>query len=131
VSGLHTPRKRVEGLGSAKHGAGIWKLERFTSLILIPLILWSLWSAAEIAVGGYAGALQWLRHPINLVLLAATLGVALWHMEMGMRVIIEDYIHGMLGGLLVLLNTLFCWGLGLAAAAAVLSAVFGVGIGAP
>jgi len=130
VSTLSTPRKRVEGLGSARHGTGAWKAERFTSLLLVPLIVWALWQAPEVAAAGYAGALQWLRSPINLVLFSATLSISLWHMEMGLRVIIEDYVHGMLGAALVLLNTLFCWGLLLAAAAAVLSAVFGVGIGA-
>ncbi|MBX7248430.1 MAG: succinate dehydrogenase, hydrophobic membrane anchor protein [Caulobacteraceae bacterium] len=129
MSGLQTPRKRVEGLGSAKHGAGLWRRERFSALILIPLILWGLCSAAHLAGGGYDAALAWLQQPFNLVLLAAVLAVCLWHMEMGMRVIIEDYVHGTLGGLLVLLNSLFCWGLGLAAAAAVLSGVFGVGAG--
>jgi succinate dehydrogenase / fumarate reductase membrane anchor subunit len=131
VSGLHTPRKRVEGLGSAKHGAGIWKLERFTSLILIPLLLWGLWEAPDLAVASRDMALAWLRDPLHLVLGGTLLAITLWHMEMGLRVVIEDYIHGMTGAVLVLLNTLFCWGLGLAAAAAVLSAVFGVGIGAP
>jgi len=130
VSSLSTPRKRIEGLGSAKHGAGIWKAERFTSLLLVPLILWALWQAPAVAAAGYSGALLWLRDPVNLVLFAATLSISLWHMEMGLRVIIEDYVHGFLGAMLVLLNTLFCWGLLLAAAVAVLSAVFGVGIGA-
>ena len=70
------------------------------------------------------------RDPVNLVLGSALLAISLWHMEMGLRVIIEDYIHGALGAVLLLLNTLFCWGLLLAAAVSVLSAVFGVGIGA-
>ena len=130
MSSLSTPRKRIEGLGSARAGAGTWKAERFSSLLLVPLILWALWQAPEIAAGGFPGALQWLRDPVNLVLFSATLAISLWHMEMGLRVIIEDDVHGFLGSLLMLLNTLFCWGLLLAAAAAVLVAVFGVGIGA-
>ncbi len=130
MTSMSTPRKRIEGLGSARHGAGVWKAERFTSLLLVPLILWALWQAPEVAAAGYPGALKWIRDPINLVLFSATLAISLWHMEMGLRVIIEDYVHGFFGATLVLLNTLFCWGLLLAAAVAVLSAVFGVGIGA-
>jgi succinate dehydrogenase / fumarate reductase membrane anchor subunit len=127
---MSTPRKRIEGLGSAKHGAGVWKAERFTSFLLIPLILWGLWQAPGVAAAGHEGALAWLRDPVHLVLLAATLAISLWHMEMGLRVIIEDYFHGLLGAAMLLFNTLFCWGLLLIAAASVLSAVFGVGFGA-
>ena len=130
MSEMSTPRKRIEGLGSAKAGAGIWKAERFTSLLLIPLILWGLWEASSLATATYAEALLWLRDPVHLVLFAAALSISLWHMEMGLRVIIEDYVHGFWGAVLLLLNTLFCWGLALVAAAAVLSAVFGVGFGA-
>jgi succinate dehydrogenase / fumarate reductase membrane anchor subunit len=127
---MSTPRKRIEGLGSAKAGAGTWKAERFTSLLLIPLILWGLWEASTLATASYSQALLWLRDPVHLVLFALTLSISLWHMEMGLRVIIEDYVHGALGAALLLLNTLFCWGLLLIAAASVLMAVFGVGFGA-
>ena len=131
MSGMSTPRKTIEGLGSAKSGAGVWKAERFSSLILVPLLLWGLWQAVCLITASHDLALAWLRDPVHLVLGGALLAITLWHMEMGLRVVIEDYVHGFLGGALLLLNTLFCWGLGLAAVAAVLSAVFGVGIGAP
>lgn len=130
MSGMSTPRKIVEGLGSARHGAVVWKAERLSSLLLIPLILWALWQAPEIAAGGYEGALAWIRDPVNLVLFATVLAITLWHMAMGLRVVIEDYVHGFPGSALLLFNTVFCWGLGLAAAVSILRAVFGVGPGA-
>ena len=37
MSEMSTPRKRIEGLGSARHGAGTWKAERLSSLLLVPL----------------------------------------------------------------------------------------------
>ena len=130
MSGMSTPRKVIEGLGSAKHGAGVWKAERLSSLLLIPLILWGLWQAPVLAAGGYEGALAWIREPVNLVLFATVLALTLWHMAMGLRVVIEDYVHGFLGSALLLFNTVFCWGLGLAAAVSILKAVFGIGLGA-
>jgi succinate dehydrogenase / fumarate reductase membrane anchor subunit len=78
---------------SEHHGAGEWKAERLSSLILVPLTIWGLWSAATLAGGGYDGALIWFQSPVNAVLMALTLVASLWHMNMGLKVIVDDYIH--------------------------------------
>ena len=31
---------KVQGLGSAKHGVGHWKIQRITAIGMIPLLLW-------------------------------------------------------------------------------------------
>ena len=94
---------------SENHGAGEWKAERLSSLILVPLTVWGLWAAATLSGGGYEGALAWFASPVNAVLLAVTLLATLWHMQMGVKVIVEDYIHGA-GTLRLLLglNTVIC-----------------------
>lgn len=91
------------------HGAGAWVKERLTSLVLVPLGLWALWSAAVLSDGGYDGAVAWIGRPVNAWLLGITLLVSVWHLHLGLRVIVEDYIHrkGSLRALLVA-NTLFC-----------------------
>ena len=92
-----------------RKGAGGWLAERLSSLVLVPLTLWALWSAAMIADTGYEGALDWFAQPLNAWLLAATWLVTLWHMNMGITVIVEDYIHKRSTlGLLLGLNTLIC-----------------------
>ncbi len=78
---------------SERHGAGEWLQERISSLILIPLTFWGLWSGWMLSGAGYDGALDWFRSPVNAVLLALTLLISLWHMNMGAKVIIDDYIH--------------------------------------
>ncbi len=78
---------------SENHGAGEWKAERLSSLILVPLTVWALWAAATLSGGGYEGALAWFASPVNAILLAVTLLATLWHMQMGVKVIVEDYIH--------------------------------------
>ena len=94
---------------SENHGAGEWKAERLSSLILVPLTVWGLWAAATLSGGGYEGALAWFASPVNAILLAVTLLATLWHMQMGVKVIVEDYIHGA-GTLRLLLglNTVIC-----------------------
>ncbi|MDP1913206.1 succinate dehydrogenase, hydrophobic membrane anchor protein [Brevundimonas sp.] len=78
---------------SDRHGAGEWTAERLSSLILAPLTLWGLWSGFTLSGGGYDGARDWFASPVNAVLLAVTLAVSLWHMNMGLKVIVDDYIH--------------------------------------
>ncbi len=78
---------------SEHHGAGEWMQERLSSLVLIPLTLWGLWSGWTLSGAGYDTALEWFRSPVNAILLAITLLVSLWHMNMGAKVIVDDYIH--------------------------------------
>lgn len=78
---------------SERHGAGEWMQERISSLILVPLTLWGLWSGWTLSGAGYDGALDWFRSPVYAVLMAATLLASLWHMNMGLKVIVDDYIH--------------------------------------
>ena len=65
---------------SDRHGAGEWTAERLSSLILVPLTLWGLWSGFALSGAGYDGALDWFRSPVNAVLLGVTLLVSVWHM---------------------------------------------------
>lgn len=94
---------------SERHGAGEWTAERLSSLILVPLTLWGLWSGFTLSGGGYDAALDWFRSPVNAGLLAITLLVSVWHMQMGLKVIVDDYIHkpGSRGALLAVIG-LFC-----------------------
>jgi len=78
---------------SERHGAGEWTAERLSSLIVVPLTLWGLWSAASLSGGGYDGALAWFSSWINSGLLILTLLVSVWHMNMGLKVIVDDYLH--------------------------------------
>ena len=93
---------------SERHGAGEWTAERLSSLILVPLTLWGLWSGFTMSGAGYDAALGWFRSPVNAVLLAVTVLVSIWHMQMGLKVIVDDYIHkpGSRGALLGLIGLL-------------------------
>jgi succinate dehydrogenase / fumarate reductase membrane anchor subunit len=126
---FETDRRRVEGTGSAHHGAGEWIRERVSSLILVPLTVWGLWSAATIANSGFAGAVAWLKSPLNAALLAALVLIGLYHMQLGLRVVIEDYIHKPFGkGLLLFLNFAFCLALAFAAVAAIAKIAFNLAL---
>ena len=91
--GYRTPLARARGLGAAGHGVGHWISERLSSMALIPLVLWVIYAGLQLAGAGYDGALAWVRHPLNAVLLSLLLAISFQHMHAGMRVVVEDYIE--------------------------------------
>jgi succinate dehydrogenase / fumarate reductase membrane anchor subunit len=100
---------RAKGLGAAKHGVGHWISERITSVALVPLGLWGVFSVLNLARVGYDGAALWLHAPVNAVLAALLMLITFQHMHAGLRVVVEDYIHkpGTKAALLVL-NLFVC-----------------------
>ena len=93
MTSYRTDISRARGLGAAHHGAGHWLSERITSVALVPLGLWGVYSVLHLARAGYEGAVDWLQSPVNAVLLVLTLAISFLHMHNGMRVVIEDYIE--------------------------------------
>lgn len=118
---MRTPLGKVRGLGSAKHGAAHFVTQRVSAIALIFLVPWFLISLIGAVRGGYDGALLWIADPINAVLILLAVGTALYHMRLGMQVVIEDYIakHSTKAVLLIL-NTFVCVVLFAASAYAVL-----------
>jgi len=107
-----TPLGRARGLGSAKHGVGPWLGERVSSFVLALLTPWALWAGIELARTDFAGAGQWLALPINAVLTLILVAVGFYHLHAGMRLVIEDYIHGAVARAASLLANLFVCVLG-------------------
>lgn len=104
------PLARVRGLGSAKSGTHHWWMQRVTSVALIPLSLWFISSFLRMATGAGIDIAAWLQNPCNSVLLIAFLGSSAYHSQLGLQVVIEDYVHcGKAKFALLLLNTLGTW----------------------
>ena len=118
---IRTPLGKVRGLGSAKEGAGHFIGQRVSAIALLFLVPWFLISLLSALRGGYAGAVDFIANPLNAVLVLMTVGGALYHMRIGMQVVIEDYI-GKTGTriFLLILNTFIAAGLFAAAAFSIL-----------
>jgi succinate dehydrogenase / fumarate reductase membrane anchor subunit len=119
MSDYRTPLSRARGLGSAKHGVGHWISERVSSVALVPLIIWAAYSVIRLAQLDYYGAVAWISEPVNATLMILTLTISFWHMQSGLRVVIEDYIHKTLTKATLLVLNVFV--AGLAGALAVMS----------
>ena len=88
---LRTPLSKVKGLGSAKEGTGHFWHQRLTSLLLIPLVLWVGFSLAALPVD-HATLVGWIEQPWVAVALVLLVIVVFYHAQLGLQVIIEDYI---------------------------------------
>jgi succinate dehydrogenase / fumarate reductase membrane anchor subunit len=90
---LRSDLGRVKGLGAAKEGLGHWRLQRLTALALIPLTLWFVVTVLALVSAPYAAVVSWVAQPHVTVLLLA-LSLALFrHLQLGLQVVIEDYVH--------------------------------------
>jgi succinate dehydrogenase / fumarate reductase membrane anchor subunit len=128
-SEYRTALGRARGLGSAKNGVDRFIAERATSVALVPLSLWAVYAVLRVAPAGYDGAVDLLQSPLNAVLAMLLIAVSCAHMEMGMRVIVEDYIHKPGTKIsLLLLNAAICWAAGVLGVFSILKvALSGVG----
>jgi succinate dehydrogenase / fumarate reductase membrane anchor subunit len=90
---LRSPLGRVRGLGSAKEGVHHWWMQRLTALALIPLCLWFVIGIIGIADAGYGSVVAWIAFPLNTSLLILLIVALLYHTQLGMQVIVEDYLH--------------------------------------
>lgn len=104
---LRTPLSEAKGLGSAKEGAGHWWLQRLTAIALIPLVIWLAFAVAMLGDASYETVLAWLQTPYVAVLLILLVAATFYHTQLGLQVIVEDYVHGWLKiATLILINFL-------------------------
>jgi succinate dehydrogenase / fumarate reductase, membrane anchor subunit len=90
---IRTPLGKVRGLGAAKEGAHHFIAQRVTAIALLFLVPWFLISLLSAVRGGYQNAIDFVANPVNTVLILLTVGSSLYHMRIGMQVVIEDYIE--------------------------------------
>lgn len=104
------PLARVRGLGSAKSGTHHWWMQRVTSIALVPLAIWFIYAFLQMATGVSVDIAAWMQNPCNAVLLIAFLGASAYHSQLGVQVVVEDYVHcAKIKLALLLLNTLGTW----------------------
>ncbi|MDQ2068300.1 succinate dehydrogenase, hydrophobic membrane anchor protein [Natronospira bacteriovora] len=89
---LRTPLKRARGLGSAREGVHHWMIQRLTAVALIPLTIWFIVSLVSLAGADYHTVQQWMSMPLVTVLLVLFVAVLFYHSELGVQVVIEDYV---------------------------------------
>lgn len=93
---LRDPLAVARGLGSAKDGTRHWWVQRLTAISLLLLTPWLI-----TLLIGLIGAEQYtvratLARPLTATLMLSYLLSMFWHAQLGLQVVIEDYVHGAL-----------------------------------
>lgn len=123
---LRSPLGRVLGSGSARDGTGHWWSQRVSAVALTLLGLWFLWSLQVLPELGHAAIVGWLARPWNAVLMILLVLTITVHSDLGIRVVIEDYLHQPFAKTVALIAVRFAHALVAAVAVfAVLSVAFG------
>lgn len=92
-SDLRTPIGRARGLGSGKTGTGHWWWQRVTSVALLLLVPWLIGLLVSLVGADLFTVREVVARPWNAILLAAFVIAMFWHVQQGLQVVIEDYVH--------------------------------------
>ena len=90
---MRSPLGRARGLGPAKAGAAHWWAQRLTALALLPLTLWFLCAAVRMIGATRDDVVSWIAGPLPLVLMIALVIATFHHLQLGLQVVVEDYIE--------------------------------------
>ena len=91
MSNLRAPLSQAKGLGSAKEGTTHFLRQRLTALLMIPLIFWLGFGLASMPVD-YATLIATIQNPAVTVGLIILIMATFYHAQLGLQVIIVDYV---------------------------------------
>ena len=94
---MRSPISRVTGLGAAKEGVSHWWAQRVTSVALVLLGLWFVSALLRMPTFSHEFVVTWIAVPLNAVLLLLLIGTTVYHSQLGVQVVVEDYVthHGL------------------------------------
>ena len=90
---LQTPLARARGLGTAKKGVQHWWWQRLTAVVLVPLCLWFIGTIVTMQASNYSTVINWIQSPLVSGLLVFLIAALFYHTQLGLQVVIEDYVH--------------------------------------
>ena len=124
---MRTPLGRVRNLGSSHSGTSDFWRQRITAVAMILLMIPVIVIIMMLLGRNQAGAAQILGSPLVALLLIMFIVASVWHMKIGMQVVLEDYvINEKLKLISIMANNFFSAAVGLASIYAILKLSSGV-----
>ena len=74
------------------HGKKHWLYHRFTAILLLPLIIWFIYSLSRVPEITYSNMILWTSKTPNYIFLFVLILISARHFQLGIQVILEDYI---------------------------------------
>ena len=97
--------KKKNSNGALNH----WITQKISALILLPLLWWFLFIFKDFINKDYSSQILWMKNFSNSSLLTLFIIIALFHLRLGLTVVIEDYIHNLKSkNFLLSLITILC-----------------------
>ena len=84
---------RARGVGAGQSGVEHWRAERITSIALVPLTIWFIFAVLSLVGAPQEEMAAWVGEPVNTVLLLVLIVMTFHHMQLGLQVVYEDYVH--------------------------------------
>ena len=127
VKSMRTPLGRVRSLGSSHSGTTDFWRQRITAVAMVLLIVPVIVVVMMMLGSNHAGATQMLGSPLVAIILLLFIIASVWHMKIGMQVVIEDYLHNeQLKLAAIMANNFFSFAVAMASIYAILKLSSGV-----
>jgi len=68
-------------------------MQRLTAIVMVPLAVWFAIAAIGLIGADRAAMVGWMHNPMAAMLMILAIIVMLYHLALGLQVVIEDYIH--------------------------------------
>ena len=90
---MNAPSDNTGQNGAAESGVSHWWAHRLTAILLVPLVLWFTASFVTLSGAGYSLVRQWIASPATALFLAILMAALFRHMQLGLEVVVDDYVH--------------------------------------
>jgi succinate dehydrogenase / fumarate reductase membrane anchor subunit len=127
VKSMRTPLGRVRNLGASHSGTTDFWRQRLTAVAMILLIIPVIVVVMMLFGRNQAFAAQTLGSPLVAIIMLMFITASVWHMKIGMQVVLEDYVHDEKIKLVcIMVNNFFCVAVALASVYAIFKLSSGV-----